>query len=78
MKRRVVITGLGTVNPIGNNVKDTWENAKKGVCGIAPITQIDTTDHAVKVAGEVKDFAPETVIDKKELRRMDKYSQFAL
>ena len=78
MKRRVVITGLGTVNPIGKNVKDTWENAKKGVCGIAPITQIDTTDHAVKVAGEVKDFAPETVIDKKELRRMDKYSQFAL
>lgn len=78
MKRRVVITGLGTVNPIGNNVKDTWDNAKKGVCGIGPITRIDTTDHAVKVAGEVKDFAPETVIDKKELRRMDRYSQFAL
>ena len=78
MKRRVVITGLGTVNPIGNNVKDSWENAKKGVCGIGPITHLDVTNHAVKVAGEVKDFNPEGVIDKKELRRLDRYSQFAL
>ena len=76
--RRVVITGLGTVNPIGNNVKDAWENAKKGVCGIAPITRIDVTNHAVKVAGEVKDFSIEGVIDKKEARRMDMYSQFAM
>ncbi len=76
--RRVVITGLGTVNPIGNNVKDTWENAKKGVCGIDLITRVDTANHAVKVAGEVKNFAPETVVDKKELRRMDRYSQLAL
>ena len=76
--RRVVITGLGTVNPIGNNVKDTWENAKKGVCGIAPITRIDVTNHAVKVAGEVKDFSIDGVIDKKEARRMDMYSQFAM
>ena len=58
MKRRVVITGLGAVNPLGNNVKDTWENVKKGVCGIAPITLIDTTEHAVKLAGEVKNFDP--------------------
>jgi len=76
--RRVVITGLGTVNPIGNNVKDSWENAKKGVCGIAPITRIDVTNHAVKVAGEVKDFSIDGVIDKKEARRMDMYSQFAM
>ncbi len=76
--RRVVITGLGTVNPIGNNVKDTWENAKKGVCGIAPITRIDVTNHAVKVAGEVKDFSIDGIIDKKEARRMDMYSQFAM
>ncbi len=78
MKRRVVITGLGTVNPLGNNVADTWENVKKGVCGIAPITCIDTTEHAVKLAGEVKNFDATTVIDKKELRRMDRYSQFSL
>ena len=76
--RRVVITGLGTVNPIGNNVKDSWENVKKGVCGIAPITRIDVTDHAVKVAGEVKDFSTEGIIDKKEARRMDRYSQLAM
>lgn len=78
MKRRVVITGLGTVNPVGNSVNEAWDNVKKGVCGIAPITRVDVTDHAVKVAGEVKDFNPETVIDKKELRRLDRYSQLAI
>ncbi len=76
--RRVVITGLGTVNPIGNNVKESWENVKKGVCGIGPITRIDVSEHAVKVAGEVKDFSIEGIIDKKEARRMDRYSQFAM
>lgn len=78
MKRRVVITGMGTVNPLGNNLRDTWENVKKGVCGIGPITSIDVTNHAVKLAGEVKDFDCSSVIDKKEARRMDRYSQFAL
>lgn len=78
MKRRVVITGMGTVNPVGNNLKDSWENVKKGVCGIKPITCIDVSEHAVKVAGEVKDFDPSAVIDKKEARRMDRYTQFAL
>ena len=78
MRRRVVITGLGTVNPIGNNVKDSWENVKKGVCGIAPIKNIDVTEHIVKVAGEVKDFNTEGIIDKKDARRMDKYSQYAM
>lgn len=78
MGRRVVVTGLGTINPVGNNVTDTWENIKKGVCGIAPITKIDTTEHAVKLAGEVKDFDPTTVIDKKDARRMDRYTQLAI
>lgn len=78
MSRRVVITGLGTVNPIGNNLEETWENVKKGVCGIDEITNIDTTNHAVKLAGEVKNFDPSAVIDKKDARRMDRYSQFAL
>ncbi|MCM1287303.1 MAG: beta-ketoacyl-ACP synthase II [Clostridium sp.] len=78
MKRRVVITGMGTVNPLGNNLKDTWENVKKGVCGIGPITRIDVTNHAVKVAGEVKEFDSSAVIDKKEARRLDRYSQLAL
>ncbi len=78
MKRRVVITGMGTVNPLGNNLKDTWENVKKGVCGIDRITGIDVSEHAVKVAGEVKNFDPETVMDKKEARRMDRFSQFSI
>lgn len=78
MSRRVVITGLGTVNPLGNNVETTWENVKKGVCGIDEITRIDTTDHAVKLAGEVKDLDVTAVIDKKDARRMDRYAQYAV
>ena len=78
MKRRVVITGLGTVNPVGNNLEETWGNIKKGVCGIAPITLIDVTNHAVKVAGEVKNFSTEGVIDKKEARRMDRFTQLSM
>ena len=52
-KRRVVITGLGTVNPLGNNTADSWAAAKAGKCGIGPITQFDTTDFKCKLAGEV-------------------------
>lgn len=78
MRRRVVITGMGTVNPIGNNLNDSWENVKKGVCGIGPITQIDVTNHAVKLAGEVKNLNLDGVIDKKEARRMERFSQLAL
>lgn len=77
MKRRVVITGMGTINPLGHNLEETWENVKKGVCGIDRITQIDTTDFTVKLAGEVKDFDPVNYIDKKEARKMDRYTQFA-
>lgn len=78
MSRRVVITGLGTVNPLGNNVETTWDNAKKGVCGIDEITRIDTTNHAVKLAGEVKDLDVTAVIDKKDARRMDRFTQYAV
>ena len=76
--RRVVITGLGAVTPIGNTVSETWENVKAGKCGIAPITYFDTTDRKVKVAGEVKNLDIESLIDKKELRKMDKFSAFAI
>lgn len=78
MSRRVVITGLGTVNPLGNNVETTWDNVKKGVCGIDEITRIDTTNHAVKLAGEVKDLDVTAVIDKKDARRMDRFAQYAV
>ena len=76
--RRVVITGLGAVTPVGNTVQETWENVKAGKCGIAPITYFDTTDRKVKVAGEVKNLDIESLIDKKELRKMDKFSAFAI
>jgi 3-oxoacyl-[acyl-carrier-protein] synthase II len=76
--RRVVVTGIGAVTPIGNNVADMWEAVKEGKCGIAPITLYDTSEQKVKLAAEVKDFHPETVYDKKELRRMDRFTQFAV
>ena len=75
--RRVVVTGLGAVTPIGNNVKDMWESVKAGKCGIAPITHYDTEGRKVIVAGEVKDLDV-SCIEKKELRKMDKFSQYAL
>ena len=59
-KRRVVITGLGTVNPLGNNVSASWDAAMAGKCGIGPITQFDASEFKCKLAGEVKNFDPET------------------
>ncbi|MFI3168710.1 MAG: beta-ketoacyl-ACP synthase II [Faecalibacterium sp.] len=77
-RRRVVITGLGTLNPTGNNVSTSWENIKKGVCGVAPITAYDTTGLKVTLAGEVKDFDPAAYMDKREAKKMARFSQFAL
>lgn len=78
MENRVVITGMGAVTPIGNNVNDFWNNTKKGVCGIDKITLFDTTDYKVKIAGEVKNFNVEDFIDKKEAKRLDRFTHFAL
>ena len=72
-KRRVVITGLGTVNPLGNNVADSWAAARAGKCGIGPITLFDATDYDSRVAGEVKDFVAEDFIPAKQARRMDRF-----
>ena len=77
-KRRVVITGLGTVNPLGNNTADSWAAARAGKCGIGPITQFDTSEFKCKLAGEVKGFDPETVVDKKEARKMARFTLLAL
>lgn len=77
MTHRVVITGLGTVNPVGLNVRETWDNISNGRSGIAPITNFDTTDFLVKVAGEVKNFDPAQYMDAKEARRRDRFEQFA-
>ena len=78
MKKRVVVTGIGAVTPLGNDAFSTWENIKNGHSGIAPITKFDTTNHMVKVAGEVKDFAPAEFMDIKEARRMGVFTQFAV
>lgn len=78
MRRRVVITGMGTVNPLGNDVPHSWEQVKDNICGIGPITRFDTTDCAVKLAGEVKDLDVEAFLGKKEARRMDRFTQLAL
>ena len=77
-KRRVVVTGLGTVCPVVNDVDTMWENIKNGVCGIDEITHFDTTDFKVKLAGEIKDLNIEDYINKKEAKRLDRFSQLAL
>ncbi len=78
MSRRVVITGMGAITPIGKNVEEFWENAKKGVVGIAPVTQFDATDFKAKLAAEVKDFEPKLYMDPKSARRMERFAQFAV
>lgn len=78
MKRRVVVTGAGALSPIGNNVSDMWENAMNGVCGIDFIKSFDTSGHKVKVAGEVKNFDPQDIMDKMKARRTARFVQLAL
>ena len=75
---RVVITGIGALSPIGNDAKTTWANALKGVNGIDKITRLDTENYNVHLAGELKDFNIEDHIDKKEARRMDRFTQYAV
>lgn len=77
MTERIVITGMGTVSPLGLNVKETWENAVNGVSGVAPITLFDANSSLVKIACEVKNFVPERYMDPKEARRRDRFEQFA-
>ena len=75
--RRVVITGLGAVSPIGNDVNTIWNSIEQGVCGIAPITHFDTSDYKVKLAGEVKDLDMEAYFSKRDLKFNDRFTQFA-
>ncbi len=79
MSRRVVITGMGAVTPIGNNVEDFWANVKKGTVGIGPITKFDSTAYKAHLAAELKDFdVTEYGIDKKAARRMEDFSKYAV
>ena len=77
-REKIVITGLGTVAPNGNLVNEYWENLISGVSGIGPITYFDSTNHRVKIAGQLTDFDPETVLDAKEIRKLDPFSVYAL
>ena len=77
-KRRVVITGVGAVTPVGLTAAESWEAVKAGKCGIAPITLFDTTGMKVHLAAEVKGFDPETLIGKQEAKRMSRFVQLAL
>ena len=78
MERRVVITGLGAITPIGNNVEEFWKGIKEVKCGIDNITAFDTTDFKVKLAAEVKNYNPEEYFEKREAKRLDRFSQFAI
>ena len=78
MKRRVVVTGLGAVTPIGNTVEEFWSGIKEGKVGIGEITKFDTTEYKVKIAAEVKDFQAKDRMDFKAARRMEPFSQYAV
>ena len=78
MEKRVVITGMGAINPIGKNVDETWDSIKNKKCGIENITLVDVSDFKTKVAGEVKEYNEEDYFEKKEAKRMDRCTQFAV
>lgn len=76
--RRVVVTGLGVISPVGNTVDECWNNLKNGVHGIGPITLFDTTDYKTKIAAEVKNFDPRAYMDKTEVLRSDAFAQYGV
>ncbi|EAA0093271.1 beta-ketoacyl-ACP synthase II [Listeria innocua] len=77
-RRRVVVTGIGAVTPIGNDAETSWENAKKGVNGVAEMTRLNPDDFPVKIAAELKDFDVEKYLEKKEARKMDRFTHYAI
>lgn len=76
--KRVVVTGLGAISPVGNDVASFWKSLTEGVCGVGPITAFDTTEYKVKLAAEVKDFDPLLYMEKQEARKQDLFSQYAV
>ncbi|HHW32454.1 MAG TPA: beta-ketoacyl-ACP synthase II [Clostridiaceae bacterium] len=78
MKRRVVVTGMGVISPVGIGVEEFWNSIKAGKSGISHLTRFDVTNYPAKVGGEIKDFDPTKYIEKKEARRMDRYCQYAV
>ncbi|WP_066054800.1 beta-ketoacyl-ACP synthase II [Robertmurraya korlensis] len=77
-KRRVVVTGVGAVTPVGNNVETAWNNVLAGVSGVGPLTRLNADEYPAKVAAEVKDFQVEDFIDKKDARKMDRFTHYAV
>jgi 3-oxoacyl-[acyl-carrier-protein] synthase II len=78
MKRRVVVTGMGCVSPLGLNLEETWKRVRAGEGGIGPITLFDTSDYRVRIAGEVSDFDPLNYLEKRDAKRIDRFIQFAI
>jgi 3-oxoacyl-[acyl-carrier-protein] synthase II len=78
MKRRVVVTGVGAVTPLGSNVETTWSNIKNGVSGVKPLTRVNADEYPAKVAAEITDFNVEEFIDKKDARKMDRFTHYAV
>ena len=78
MDRRVVVTGMGAITPIGNNVEEFFDGLVKCKCGIDNITLFDTTNFKVKLAAEVKEYNPENYFDRRAAKRLDRFSQFAM
>ncbi|MEK3938681.1 beta-ketoacyl-ACP synthase II [Bacillus sp. FSL R5-0431] len=77
-KKRVVVTGLGALTPLGNDVESTWKNAVAGVSGVGPITRVDSSEYTAKVAAELKNFNIEDYMEKKEARKMARFTQYAV
>ena len=77
-KRRVVVTGVGAVTPLGNDVETTWKGIIEGKSGIGPLTRVNADEYPAKVAAELKDFNPEVFMDRKEARKMDRFTQYAV
>lgn len=77
-RRRVVVTGIGLLSPVGLDTQENWASLKAGKSGIGPITRFDTADYACRIAGEVKGFDPATVLDKKEIKKFDRFIHFAV
>ena len=78
MTRRVVVTGVGLLTPLGIGTETSWEAIRAGKCGIGPITRFDAAAFSCRIAGEVKGFDPANYIEKKEIKKMGRFIQFAI
>ena len=76
--KRVVVTGVGTISPLGNTIRENWENLVAGVSGIGPLTRVNADEYPAKTAGEVKNFEITDIIDRKEARKMDRFTHYAI